>query len=107
MYITSATPDQIANAMQLDEFYSTYGETTLIVQGTVASVSRQNSETLIQFKTNSSYGAFCNTFDTSFTGNVGDSITILAEGSGAKREPNAVLLTNCVIVTAEYFQTNK
>jgi hypothetical protein len=96
MTIAHATPDQIANAMEGDYFYSNYRENTLIVQGVVASVDMQNGSQIIGFKTSSSYQALCTMSTPSSTIKVGDNITILTEGPIAERESTAVMLVGCL-----------
>ncbi len=99
MRITSATPDQAANAMAHDNFYSSYRESTLRTQGTVASVTNSGDGTVIELTTTSSYKTFCNLGTQAFSGKVGDTITILTEGAEAERQPNAVMLTGCTILS--------
>jgi hypothetical protein len=94
--ITSVTPDQLADAMQKDAFYTLYREKTLVVQGTVASVRNEGNGTIITLKTSTSYQTLCNIGSAPTTVKVGDTSTLLAEGATAIREPSAVLLVGCV-----------
>ncbi len=97
MAITRATPDQIATAMESDNFYGLYRERTLIVAGVVASVQTQGNDTIVEFQTkNSIYKARCS-FDTPPAVQAGDALTVAAEGYTAERQPDGVLLTGCAI----------
>ena len=95
MTIRTVTPDQVANAMKDDDFYANYRENTLLISGTVASVSKQHNDLVIGFKTSSSYRALCDFGSSSTTVHVGDTLTALTEGGVAERQPAAVLLAHC------------
>lgn len=97
MKFKSAAPDQIANAMKEDHFYNDYRASTLIVRGQVALLSRQDGDTVIGLKANSSYKALCDLGNVSSVPRVGTTITVMAEGATAQRQPAAVLLKNCII----------
>jgi len=98
MSIQRATPDLLANAMEGDHFYSDYGKNTLIVQGVVASVNTQNGDTVIGFKTSSTYQALCDLGTATSNAKIGDTVTVLAEGGTAERQSSAVLLTGCTTI---------
>jgi len=95
MSITQATPDQLANAMKDDHFYSSYKENTLIISGSIDSVQ---SDHLITFKTSADFKTKCDFGKAVANLHHGDSMTVLSEGGSAKRKPNAVLLTSCYIL---------
>jgi hypothetical protein len=89
--------NQIANAMKGDYFYSNYRENSLILTGTVSSVSINNHNVIVEFKTSSSYKAFCDFSSSSPTIDRNQTITILSEGATALREPSAVMLEDCIL----------
>ena len=93
MSIKQVTPDQLAAAMKEDHFYSDYRQNTLLIRGEVASVSGS----LLTFKTSSSYQAQCSLAISSRNIHKGDNITVISEGGTAARQPNGVLLKDCVI----------
>lgn len=95
--IKRVTPDQIAMAMADDHFFSDYGESTLVVHGTVASLRKDGGSLVIWLKVDSSYAAGCDLGRSAFLAHAGDAITVLAEGALAERETAAVMLRNCAI----------
>ena len=52
--ITRATPDQLANAMQQDAFYSDYRGRTLLVNATIVSVTDRAGAKIVKLATTSS-----------------------------------------------------
>ena len=97
MTFRRVTPDQLATAMLDDHFYSSYRENTLLVSGTVSSVSRTNNDLVVTFKTTSSFKVLCDFGGSSSAIRPGDVITALSEGGSAKREISSVLLKDCLI----------
>jgi hypothetical protein len=96
--IKRVTATDIANAMKDDHFYSDYGQSTLLLDGTVVSVSTRGNDLIAEFKTNSAYQALCDLGAHSASGpHVGDRILVIAEGASGERQPSAVLLHNCVV----------
>ena len=96
MSIKQVTPNQIAEAMKGDHFYRDYRENTLLVKGTVSSVKQNNNDLVVNFKSNSTFGAVCDFGSSSATIHQGDIITVISEAGSAERQPSAVLLKNCV-----------
>ncbi len=95
--ITQVTPDQMLQAMNADNFYGLWRESTLLVSGTVAGISQQNGDTLIQF-TSSISKAYCDIGSATTSLTVGDSIRALAEGEIAKRIPEGIMLVGCKVL---------
>jgi len=98
MTIKRVTPTQIAEAMKGDHFYSDYKENTLLVKGTISTVSQSNGDLVVGFKTSSSYGALCDFGNSGVSFRTGGTITVLAESGPAERQPSAVLLKGCVLL---------
>lgn len=93
------TATEIANAMRDDRFYSDFGQSTLLVEGTVSSLSRRGSDVIAEFKTDSSFQALCDLGSgSSSRPQVGKRITLIAEGARADRQPSAVFLRDCVVL---------
>jgi hypothetical protein len=93
----NVTPDQLANAMHGDEFYSDYRENTLFVRGTVALVTKADQAVTLEFATPGSFKALCQMQQSQPTIQAGDTITVVSEAFTAKRQASAVLLTGCVL----------
>ena len=91
------TPTQAAQAMKNDEFFSDYKENTLIIHGTVSSVTRRGNDTTIGFKTDSTYQTLCKLSNNPSEFKLGDSVVVEAIGGNAVREPAGVLLANCIL----------
>jgi hypothetical protein len=95
--VTRATPDQLAEAMRGDRFYSTYRKSALLVTGTVAAVSRRDGHLIVGFRTDFAYGAECDLGPAAVAPRVGDTITVVTVGQAAERLPSAVLLHDCIV----------
>lgn len=95
--VRTVTPTAIAAAMKNDDFYGTYNENTLLVKGEVASVTKQQGDTIVYLRTNSTYSAACDLGATSVSLQKGMPLTVLAEAATAERQPHGVLLINCVL----------
>jgi hypothetical protein len=93
MTVRRATPNDVAEAMKADRFFSTYRENTLILQGTVVSASA----TTLGLETGSDYSLTCALPGPDASVHVGDTVTVLAEGASAERQPSGVLLRECTI----------
>lgn len=95
--VVDATPDQLAEAMRADRFYSDYNQDAVVVSGVVASLDGAGSTTL-QFRTSGPFTTRCR-LDRSPQGvRPGDRVTVVAQGATAERLPSAVLLTGCLVV---------
>ena len=95
--ITRATPDQLANAMQQDAFYSDYRGSTLLIDATIASVTDRAGATMIKLVTTSSFTVLCSLDQAQAKAHAGDAVTVVAEGAAAQRQSAGVLLQGCAI----------
>jgi len=86
MVITRATPDQLANAMHRDAFFSDYGASTLLIEATVASVVTRAGATTVTLVTTSSSTLACDLGQVSTTTHVGDTGLLVAQGAAARRQ---------------------
>jgi hypothetical protein len=89
------TADEIARAMQEDHFYSDYRGKMLSIEGTVASISQQGNQWLVEFKTSDPAQAFCDLGSQAPSFRVGDAILVQAEARDAERDGSSVILENC------------
>jgi hypothetical protein len=96
--VRRATPGQLAGAMQGDHFYSDYRENTLLVVGSVASVSGNGGAFTLEFATSGTFKALCEFQTGRPPVSVGDTITVVSEAYSAERRPSAVELTGCVLL---------
>jgi hypothetical protein len=97
MVITRATPDQLANAMQQDAFFSDYGASTLFIDATVASVFSRAGATSLTLVTTSSFTLVCDLGQVSATTHAGDAVILVADGAAARRQSGGVVLGGCAI----------
>jgi len=97
LVITRATPDQLANTMQQDAFYSNYRGSTLLIGATIASVTDRAGATIVKLVTTSSFIVFCILGQTPATTRAREAVTVVAEGAAAQRQPAGVLLQGCAI----------
>ena len=97
LHVEHVTPDRLAQAMSADEFYSDFRHDTVIVRGTVASVSATGSTTTIVFQTAGAWRTECQTTDAGAATWAGDAVTLVAVAITAERLPCGVLLTGCAI----------
>ena len=95
--ITRATPDQLANAMQQEAFYSDYRGRTLLVNATIVSVTDRAGAKIVRLATTSSLTVLCNLDQAPAITHAGDAVTVVAEGAAAQRQPTGVLLQGCAI----------
>jgi hypothetical protein len=93
--IEQVTVAQLADAMQQDYFYSSYGDAAMLFSGKVASVEARNGASLVTFTTNRPYGVTCQ-FPKVVTTKVGQTISVAAPGGSAERQAHGVLLHNCI-----------
>jgi hypothetical protein len=92
------SPDQLALAMQEDRFFADYGQQTLLVRGTVASVSNEKNHHIVELRTGSPIRVLCDLGQAPLPEQPGDAITVRAPASEAVRRPqaSAVMLTVCM-----------
>lgn len=91
------TADQIAQAMQDDEFYSDYRGNMLIMTGKIHAVNQNNKGTRLELETSLPTKVICDLGTQTVSSKPGDQITIQALAGEAERAPSAVLLKNCRI----------
>ena len=96
--VIEATPDELAAAMQNDEFYSDDNERTLVIRGLVASAGPAGNGTALQFQTHGTFTARCE-FDENMTFQVSETVRVIAEGARAQRLPSGVQLTGCRVLS--------
>ncbi len=95
--VVRVTADQVARAMQQDEFYSDYRGAVLLVQGTVAGVSRQGGDSILELTTSEPTKVLCDLGNRASPATAGDAVTVQARAADARREPSAVVLTGCTV----------
>jgi|SRR5579859_995039 len=100
--VAQVTADQVAQAMENDEFYSTYGHTTLLVQGTVAAVDPQPAHFTITLATGIRTKVLCDLGQQTPSIKVGDAVTIRSADpeNDVARQDAAVFIKNCTLAPA-------
>ncbi len=93
--IERVTTVQLADAMQQDDFYNTYGDTVVLFTGNVASTKTKGNVSLVTFDTGHSYNVVCQ-FSKTNSLSIGQSVSVAAPAGSAERESNGVLLHNCI-----------
>jgi hypothetical protein len=97
--VRRVSPDQAAEAMQNDEFYSDYREVTLLVTGTVVSERTTSGGTVIQLATTTTLKTYCQWSQSPSPLQDGETITVVTEGYNAVRLPSGVSLSDCIILS--------
>ncbi len=97
--VVRVTADQAARAMEQDRFFSDYGQTTLLIQGTVFSVKRQDTDLIIGLDTSVPTKVMCDLGAYLGIVRVGANVTIQSAypQQDASRQPSAVMIKNCTI----------
>ncbi|MGH7723321.1 MAG: hypothetical protein ACRENL_10925 [Candidatus Dormibacteria bacterium] len=90
------TANAAAKAMSDDDFYSLFGDSTLLVTGSVASSKPTAGGTLVSFATSSAFGAACQVETARVDLKPGTAVTFVTQAEAANREPGSLLLTGCV-----------
>jgi hypothetical protein len=95
--VLSVTADQVAQAMSADEFYSTYGQSTLLIRGIVSSVDPQPDHLIVGLATSGSTAVLCDLGNHPPSVNTGDTITVRSANpeQDVSREQSAVMIHNC------------
>ena len=101
LHVRRVTPVTVATAMRHDEFYSEYREDTLLVSGSVASVSNELSHRTMEFKTLGNFKTMCQLRSTGPALSVGERITVVTEAYTALRRPSAIMLSNCIVLSTQ------
>jgi hypothetical protein len=86
---------EMADAMQADHFYSSYGNTGLLFKGVVSNVQQKSNVALVTFATSRPYSVSCQ-FVQAGSIRKGDTLSVAAPGGSAERLPHGVLLHNCL-----------
>jgi hypothetical protein len=89
------TPDQIAQAMQADQFYANYNGMTLSVQATVAGVSQQNGDWMMELKSTTTIKVLCDLGKAATSIQIGDAVTVQAFTKDVQRQGASIVLANC------------
>ncbi|HET9174319.1 MAG TPA: hypothetical protein VFN56_03495 [Candidatus Saccharimonadales bacterium] len=93
--IVKVTPAQLADAMQHDEFYSTYGNAALLFTGTVTAGMQKNAVSLVTFQTDHTYTVQCQF--SGLSAHRGEVLNVAAPGGSAERLAHGVLLHACTL----------
>lgn len=93
--IVKVSSAQLADAMQQDDFYSTYGDSVVLFTSKVSSVKTQGNASLVTFATSRPYKVTCQ-FPKSVSFSDGQEISVVAPAGSADRETSGVLLHNCL-----------
>lgn len=91
------TADEVARAMQADEFYSDYRGDLLEVTGKVKFVNQQGSSTQLELQTNLQTKVVCELANQTITARPGDLVTVQTMSANVERAPSTVLLKECRI----------
>jgi len=92
--IEHVTASQLGDAMQQDNFFSSYGSAALLFKGTVSNVKNGNNVSLVTFATNHPFNVICQ-FPSNLSVKTGQTISVIAPGGTAERQKSGVLLHNC------------
>ncbi len=97
--VVRVTADQVAQAMEQDEFFADYGQSRLLIQGTVSLVKRQDSDLIIELETSVPTKVICDLGNYFGIIRVGSTVTVESAfpQRDASRQQSAVMLKNCTI----------
>ena len=97
--VVQVSADQVAQAMDDDRFYATYGKTTLLIQGTVAAIDPQPQHFVLTLATSGSTQVLCDLGNQSAPIKAGDSVTVRSADpeNDVARQDSGVLIHNCTI----------
>ncbi len=97
--VVHLTADQAARAMEDDEFFSDYGQSTLLIQGTVSATRRQDADLLITLDTTVPTKITCDLANYLGIVRVGDTVTIQSAypRRDASRQGSTLMLKNCTL----------
>ena len=93
--VERVTVSQLADAMQQDGFYSTYGDTAVLFSGKIESIKVKDNASLVTFVTGRPYSVVCQ-FPTAVTYKSGQTISVAAPAGSAERLSQGVLLHECI-----------
>jgi hypothetical protein len=97
--VVQVSADQVAQAMDDDHFYAAYGQTTLLIQGTVAAIDPQPEHFILTLATSGSTQVLCDLGSQVAAIKVGDSVTVRSADpeKDVARQDAGVLIRNCTI----------
>src|SRR6202521_1560732 len=97
--VVQVTADQVAQAMDGDRFYATYGQTTLLIQGTVAGIDPQPSHFILILATSGSTQVLCDLGSKAAAIKAGDTVTVQSADpeKDIARQDAGVLIRNCAV----------
>jgi hypothetical protein len=97
--VVQVTADQVAQAMDEDRFYATYGQTTLLIQGAVAAVDQQPDHFIVTLATSGPTQVLCDLGTTTPAIKVGETVTVRSANpeQDVARQDAAVLIHNCTL----------
>ncbi len=98
MSLKDTTPTQMAAAMREDEFWSSYRFNTVVFDGKVKSKNIVNDITTFALVTSDTYGASCDFTNQNTDLIIGRTYKFAAVAYRAERQPNSVLLYDCIIL---------
>ena len=88
------TADEVAAAMAADRFYAEYGGATLLVSGTVASVTGAGGETIVMLSTLSGSAVLCDIGPSPLLPNG----PVVVRSSEVERRDVGVILDDCQVI---------
>ena len=92
--IARVTTAQLADAMQHDDFYSTYGNAVVLFSGKISAIKLQGNTTQIILSTGRPYSVACQ-FPNTVSFKPHEMVSLIAPAGSAERQPHGVLLHNC------------
>ncbi len=97
--VAQVTADEVAQAMDQDRFYSTYGQSPLLVRGSVAALDPQPAHFTVVLATRGPTQVLCDLGNQSPPLKVGDLITVRSADPehDVERQPGAALIKNCTL----------
>jgi len=97
--VAHVTADQVAQAMDDDNFYNIYGHTTLLVQGVVAALDQQPNHLTVSLATGVRTKVACDLGSASPAVKIGDTLTVRSADpeNDVTRQDAAVVIKNCTI----------
>jgi hypothetical protein len=98
MSFKNVTPTQMAVAMREDDFWSSNRFNTLVFDGKVKAVHTEGTKTTLAFFTTDPYSASCEVNNLGTTFKPGQTYKFAVESYQAERQPNGVLLHNCLSI---------
>jgi hypothetical protein len=94
--IERVTVAQLADAMQQDDFYSSYGDAAVLFSAKASSITAHNNAALVTFETGRPYSVTCQ-FASNVSVKSGQTLSIAAPAGSAERQTKGVLLHNCLL----------